>query len=272
VPAFSKLRWPPDGPVRSLLAYLDRLHRDAGQPSLSEIGRAVALAPSTLSAFFTGTRLISQGNLELVVSHLDGDVQRAERLRRKAATAWNAERPGPAGRSAARPVPSPSLAPVEEPPDPGARLDLLVFDTPANQLNRPDRLFGRQKLIDEIIPWLDRGERVLLHGMGGSGKTALAATLADQRLAAGGGRYLWLRTGGADEEVVFDALVRRFAMARDRERIGALIGDSRLVAIQDVIRGSGLTLCVFDDVWRPSALHSIVRAVPDGLPVWSPPG
>lgn len=67
---FSKDKWPADGPVRALLSYLDRLHRAAGQPSLSEMGRAVALAPSTLSAFFTGARLIGRGNLELVVEHL----------------------------------------------------------------------------------------------------------------------------------------------------------------------------------------------------------
>src|SRR5215813_4552247 len=92
LPQFSKRRWPAEGPVRALLTYLDRLHREAGQPSLSEIGRDVALAPSTLSAFFTGARLISRGNLELVVSHLGGDVERAERLRRKAATDWNTQR------------------------------------------------------------------------------------------------------------------------------------------------------------------------------------
>ena len=79
---FSKEKWPTDGPVRVLLCYMDDLHRQAGQPPLTEMGRAVSLAPSTLSAFFTGARLIGRGSLERLVEHLGGDVEAAERLRR----------------------------------------------------------------------------------------------------------------------------------------------------------------------------------------------
>ncbi len=93
--AFSKDRWPAYGDVRALLEYLDELHRDAGRPTYPEIGEAVRLAPSTLSPFFTGVRLISKGNLELVVDYLGGDTVRAERLRKKAAAEWN-DRPKPA--------------------------------------------------------------------------------------------------------------------------------------------------------------------------------
>ncbi|MGH3798270.1 MAG: toll/interleukin-1 receptor domain-containing protein [Pseudonocardiaceae bacterium] len=84
--------------MRALLEYLDELHREAGQPSYAEIGRAVSLAPSTLSAFFTGARLISKGYLAFLVEHLGGDTARAERLRRKAATEWNV-RPREAARA-----------------------------------------------------------------------------------------------------------------------------------------------------------------------------
>lgn len=93
---FSKDRWPADGPVRELLSYLETLHCAAGRPSLAEMGRAVVLAPSTLSAFFTGRRLISRGNLELVVEHLDGDPVHAEALRRRAVSAWASLRHSPA--------------------------------------------------------------------------------------------------------------------------------------------------------------------------------
>ena len=47
----SRSRWPASGPVRDLLSYLASLHASAGHPSLTEIGKALALAPSTLSAF-----------------------------------------------------------------------------------------------------------------------------------------------------------------------------------------------------------------------------
>ncbi|MFB7929557.1 hypothetical protein ACFC4C_10640 [Streptomyces sp. NPDC056039] len=85
---FSKDKWPSDGAVRALLEYLDELHRDAGQPSYAEMGKEVALAPSTLAPFFTGTRLINKGNLEVVVRYLAGDTAKAERLRRKAVIEW----------------------------------------------------------------------------------------------------------------------------------------------------------------------------------------
>lgn len=87
---FGKDRWPADGPVRALLEYLDELHRGRGQPSCREIGNAIGLAPSTVSPFFNGSRLISKENLELLVEFLEGDTAKAERLRRKARTAWGA--------------------------------------------------------------------------------------------------------------------------------------------------------------------------------------
>src|SRR5262249_17929909 len=156
VPQFSTSRWPSAGPVRALLEYLNRLHRNAGQPSLSDMGRAVALAPSTLSAFFTGKRMISQGNLELLVVHLGGDTQRAERLRRKAATAWNSGRgeqtrpPVPRARSGRRLgdlLPDPADGSLEAAPSDMARLDIVVFDGPDNLVNRPSQLVGRERDI-----------------------------------------------------------------------------------------------------------------------------
>ncbi|HZM76331.1 MAG TPA: hypothetical protein VFC19_11420 [Candidatus Limnocylindrales bacterium] len=89
-------RWPTDGLVRELLEYLHELHRLAGQPSLRDIGKAVSLGKSSVSAFFSGARMISRGNLELVIEYLGGDVQHAEQLRRGAATAWNTTRLTPA--------------------------------------------------------------------------------------------------------------------------------------------------------------------------------
>jgi hypothetical protein len=95
VAEFGKDKWPADGAVRALLEYLDELHREAGRPSYTEMGRSVILAASTLSPFFTGTRLIGKGNLQLLVELLDGDTAKAERLRKKAAVEWST-RPQPA--------------------------------------------------------------------------------------------------------------------------------------------------------------------------------
>ena len=171
---FGRSRWPEDGPVRALLAYLDELHQAAGQPSLTEMGRAVALAPSTLSAFFTGARIIGRGNLELLIEHLDGDVTHAEMLRRRAATARNSD---PSPRRAVTVSADPDQ-------DSGNRVELIVFEEPVNRLNRPERLIGRDDIVADVHRLLDLGERVLLHGLGGSGKTALAATIGDSRTEA----------------------------------------------------------------------------------------
>jgi tetratricopeptide (TPR) repeat protein len=274
VPQFSKERWPENGPVRSLLTYLDRLHRNAGQPSLTEIGKAVALAPSTLSAFFTGTRLISRGNLELVVEHLGGDVDRAERLRRRAATAWNAERRRPPASDSAEQGVDPAAedeadVPDDDVPDDdvAARLDIVLFDAPVNKLNRPAHLLGRQDLIDATARSLDSDGRVLLYGLAGTGKTALAATIADTRIEGGKGSYLWLRAGTSDAGLIVDGLLRRLASAKDRARIATVTGDERSLAIAAAIAASGITLCVFDDVWDAPALYATLRAIPDQVGV-----
>ncbi|MFE4262673.1 NACHT domain-containing protein [Streptomyces sp. NPDC056883] len=102
---FGKEHWPSDGPFRALLEYLDDIHRVAGRPSFTDLGRQVGLAASTLSPFFTGRRLISQGNLHLVVEALDGDPAKAERLRKQAAAA----------RADAPPRPAPGRMPPVDP-------------------------------------------------------------------------------------------------------------------------------------------------------------
>jgi tetratricopeptide (TPR) repeat protein len=251
---FSRRRWPPGGPVRELLSYLDELHREAGRPSLTELGRAVALAPSTLSAFFTGARLINRGNLELVVEHLGGDVNRAEALRRRAVVAQEETAP-------------PEVQPEDVNEDAGSRLDVMVFTQAGNRLNRPERLLGRSDLLDRLHQLTDQRTQTLLYGLGGAGKTALAATFADERVSADGRAYLWMRPGRADTEEALDAVVRTLATAPERDRIRSSAGDSRLLAIQDMIARHGIGLWVIDDVWRPETLHTLLRALPKDLPV-----
>jgi hypothetical protein len=253
VPRFRKDRWPIHGPVRDLLSYLDDLHAEAGRPSLAEMGRAVALAPSTLSAFFTGARLIGKGNLELLVEHLDGDPAHAERLRRRAVQA--AEPP-----SYAEPVFPACDAPA------AARLEIVIYDAPVNKLNRPDSLVGRDGLIRTLHGLLDDGRQVVLYGLGGVGKTALAATVADQRVEAGLGKYVWLRSGDDDPDLLLDGLIRGLAPAGQREAMSATTGDARLLTIQQLFAGLGVSLCVIDDAWHAEVLRVLLRALPPGLP------
>ena len=141
VAGFSKEKWPADGAVRALLEYLDELHRGAGQPSYAEMGRAVGLAASTLAPFFTGTRLIGKGNLELLVEFLGGDTAKAERLRKKAAVEWDT-RPQPADTA---------------PPDPGAsrRRRLRYFIEAGRGLGTGRLLTCASGPPDESVEFLD---------------------------------------------------------------------------------------------------------------------
>ncbi len=265
---FSKHRWPAVGPVRDLLVYLDDLHREQGQPSMARVGKAIALAPATVSAFFTGARLIGAERLEALVLYLSGDARHAERLRRAAATAWNEERAGGAMPSATSNTSRSDLGwTAVADADGTTRLDVILFDAAVNKLNRPELMVGRQDIIDAVGGWLDVGDRVLLHGLGGSGKTALAATIADRRIEAGKGTYLWLRTGNADEDIVIDGLARCLAIAAGREVALPPAGDARLLAIASTIAATKIRLCVLDDVWNAATLHTVLRAIPDGIPV-----
>jgi tetratricopeptide (TPR) repeat protein len=266
VAQFSKHRWPADGPVRTLLEYLDCLHQEAGQPSMAEIGRRVRLAPSTLSAFFTGARLIRRDHLARLMECLGGDVTHAELLRRKAATAWNAERVGLGGPLAHHQGREGDAYPVP-PLDGTTRLEIIVFDAPTNHLHRPERLVGRDELIHSVRELLERGERVLLYGFGGTGKTAIAATVADALVETGLPRYMWIRLGVCEVDDAVDEMVRQLASQADREEIQAAAGDARLALLGRVLIRRGIGLCVVDDVWSPAALHEILRAIPDGLGV-----
>jgi tetratricopeptide (TPR) repeat protein len=259
--------------VLALLSYLDTLHAEAGRPSLAEMGRAVALAPSTLSGFFTGARLVGRGNLELLVEHLGGDVAQAERLRRKAVQAWNTAantantgKTGNSGNSASvKEIPQQWAEPKTPPLGSQAegRLEIVLYDAPVNKLNRPEHLFGRDDLMTTVTGLLAQGDRVLLHGMAGAGKTSLAATIADRWVEASGGSYLWLRPGVADPDLVLDALAHGLGGRAGPEHIG----DRLFLAVQELVTRLEVGLCVIDDAWQAQALYTLLRAMPSGLPV-----
>jgi tetratricopeptide (TPR) repeat protein len=268
---FSKHRWPADGPELELLEYLDELHREHGQPSMARIGKAVGLVAGTVSAFFTGARPIGPERLAAIVEYLGGDAKHGEKLRRAAATDRNdrrVERPAPAPAPAPAPVPRADLgwtSAVDA--DSTTRLDVILFDTAVNRLNQPELMVGRQHMIETVNAWLDANGRVLLYGLGGAGKTSLAATIADRRIDARQGPYVWMRTGNADEDVVLDGLARCLTTALGTSATVPPAGDARLLAIHRLIAESGIRLCVFDDVWNAAALHTVLKAIPAGVAV-----
>lgn len=252
MPAFSKERWPPDGAIRALLEYLDELHRGAGQPSVRDISRAIGLSSSAISPFFTGTRLPSRGNLELLVSHLGGDTTKAERLRKAASTEWNDSRPHSNSTDSAI-YPKPSVTTFTS-----AQHATLAASRPIpRHLPAPPRWFvGREtelrRLDAAILPSALSLKTVgisAVGGMGGIGKTALSLHWAHHNIQNFPDGQLFINLRGFDPtrpplsplqalHNFLDALgVQSQAIPSDLEACAALyrsvLADKRILVIAD---------------------------------------
>jgi tetratricopeptide (TPR) repeat protein len=252
VPAFSKERWPRDGAIRALLEYLDELHREAGQPSVRDISRAIGLSPSAISPFFTGTRLASKGNLELLVSHLGGDTAKAERLRKAASTEWNDSRSGTNSADSAT-HPKPSATTFTR----AGHAPLGASRPVPRQLPAPPRWFvGRKaelRRLDDAILSRALSARTVgisaIGGMGGIGKTALSLHWAHQNIRSFPDGQLFINLRGFDPKRpplpplqalrdFLDALgVQSQAIPSDLETCAALyrsiLADRRILVIAD---------------------------------------
>lgn len=126
----------------------------------------------------------------------------------------------------------------------------------------PDRLIGRAAVLREVQDYLDGGEQVLVHGFGGVGKTALAATIARRRLDHG--RALWLQLGSNGPDTAFNALARALGegneMARTPER-------ERARLLKKLVDKHRLALVVLDDAWNAYSLARLREALPAGVPL-----
>jgi DNA-binding SARP family transcriptional activator len=142
-------------------------------------------------------------------------------------------------------------------------------------------LVGREKLLQETLELLQKGERVLLHGFGGMGKTALAATVT-KHFITDKGTVLWLQVGSDNPDVIFDALAQPFEAGRDiaqaEDKTKALrdilhqhnLVQNKIVqdkSVQTKRETKALALVVLDDVWNAYTLSKVIEAMPKGLPL-----
>ena len=137
-------------------------------------------------------------------------------------------------------------------------------------VDKPRRLFGRADQLARVDRALDGPSRVLLTGLGGAGKTALAAALADKRIDDGKGPVAWLDCGNADADTLFEALAGlagQLSAAGAEQEIRRRTGDAKIKAARDMLARSPLKLLVLDDVREGKALNQVLMAVPDPLPV-----
>ena len=149
---------------------------------------------------------------------------------------------------------------VRRPGDSRATLAEFSDDLP----ELPSRLVGRDNILIAVTAQLAEGQRVLLQGFGGMGKSALAATLAANWIEADRGNVLWLLAGSEDAVSQLEALASAFdsqqtianAPANDKPRI-----------MRKILSENAVSLIVLDDVWDGPALVQVLKAVPRKLPV-----
>lgn len=141
-----------------------------------------------------------------------------------------------------------------------ARIFRKAEDVENAQL-KPRRMLGRKSLIKRIHKLLDAKDYVLLHGLTGMGKTALAATIAAERVA--NQTVIWLRAGDANVNMLLEAVASGFDQ---QQSIAKLPLDERIEKIRALLEEKQ-GLLVLDDIWDEQALFHFLRAVPRSMPV-----
>lgn len=146
-------------------------------------------------------------------------------------------------------------------------LDAVLCTMPDDMPGRPERLIGRDSLAAEVNSLLDKGKRVLLQGFGGMGKTALAATIAAERIAIGKGAVIWLRAGTEERDNLLTALASPFNAQQTVIKENGIANQARVVRL--LLAENDVRLVVLDDVWNARALTQLlnVNAIPSGVPI-----
>ncbi len=138
-------------------------------------------------------------------------------------------------------------------------LTALLLEAEYDVPSRPRRLFGRETLIPDIQARLDAGERVLLQGVGGIGKTSLAAEVVAARLERGKGPILWIHAGNNNSSALMTALARALDPAV------VLSSDAHPQAVRKLLNTHHVQLIVLDDVWNDKAMRYLLDALPARL-------
>jgi len=128
---------------------------------------------------------------------------------------------------------------------------------------KPERLFGHTDLLQRLNELVDGRKDILLTGYGGTGKTALAATLADQRLAEGKGPILWVQARRGNSDILFEVIASRFNQKENLDRVQS--GD-QIKFMQTMLVDAGVKLLVLDDV-RNENIVVPMRQVTKDLPM-----
>ena len=99
-----------------------------------------------------------------------------------------------------------------------------IYSKPSQVFKRPRKLIGRDALVKRVHQLMDDAEPVLIHGMGGLGKTSLVSTVIAERLKAEKGAVIWLNAGYLDATAMMDAIASAF---EGQQHILGLTGDKK---------------------------------------------
>lgn len=165
--------------------------------------------------------------------------------------------------SLAAPVPAPP-APPEPPRALCATSTALVIKTAHDVPSRIRRLIGRDALMESIRTLLMQGERVLLHGFSGMGKTVLAAEAVAAWGADRGGPVLWLVARHEEAAGLLENLARAF---NTHGPVAAAAPEQKRQIVRNLLVEQGVTLVVLDDVWNGTAFAEVLEAFPVEMPV-----
>lgn len=225
----------------------------------SSLARQLGVERTTVHKWITTENHIPYERLNAICEHLN--VPKMERARFFELAGYTQVTPSPS--SADAPAEKEAETSIQRADVPGREHDVTLY-TEVGNIKRPAKLFGRKPVLQHIYTLLDQGKHVLLTGLGGSGKTALAATIADARMAAGSDRIIWIGARGEDTDSILDALVVEL---HAQEEIIAKRADAKIKAVQDILAKAAVSLVVLDDVWNHRLINLVRTAMPRNVPL-----
>lgn len=125
------------------------------------------------------------------------------------------------------------------------------------------KLFGRDKELNVVVDAVCNNRTVLVHGLAGVGKTALAAHAARKVISSFADGVLWLDVGEAPLPAICDAISRSLGV----EEIRKLAPETKARAIHKLLAVCKL-LVVLDDVVQVATVGGFLRdCLPQDMPV-----
>jgi tetratricopeptide (TPR) repeat protein len=123
----------------------------------------------------------------------------------------------------------------------------------------PGVLVGRDELEKAVHERLNLNQNISLHGMGGIGKTAIAAKVALERFKKGE-KVFWIKAERRTPNELYEEIARRLG---DRSVVHLSMKDKRM-RVRELINQIEIDLIVLDDVWNPKSAREAEYACPAG--------